>query len=64
MDHANSSVFYAPHSPDDDELIGRFAAALEFSSAQNAAIDKTATGMIEAIRKGAGSIGGVDDFLR
>jgi len=64
MNSASSSIFYADHSPDDDKLVASFVGVLELSAAQNAAIDKSATGLIEAIRKGAGSIGGVEDFLR
>ncbi|MBW3096145.1 bifunctional proline dehydrogenase/L-glutamate gamma-semialdehyde dehydrogenase PutA [Pseudohoeflea coraliihabitans] len=56
--------FHAPYAPDDDRLIAELAAQMDFTDSQNAAIDRRATQMIEAIRDGAGSIGGVEDFLR
>lgn len=56
--------FHAPHSPDDDRLIADFARKLTLDAATEKAIDSRATGMIEAIRDAAGSVGGVEDFLR
>ena len=56
--------FHAPHAPDDDKLVQAFARKLELSESQERSIDLRATRMIEAIRDGAGSIGGVEDFLR
>ncbi|TCR92091.1 bifunctional proline dehydrogenase/L-glutamate gamma-semialdehyde dehydrogenase PutA [Rhizobium sp. BK376] len=57
-------LFNAPFAGDDDRLLNRFADELSFSESQDAAIDKRASGMIEAIRANSGSIGGVEDFLR
>jgi RHH-type proline utilization regulon transcriptional repressor/proline dehydrogenase/delta 1-pyrroline-5-carboxylate dehydrogenase len=56
--------FDAPYAGDDDRLIRHFASRLTFSEAQDAAIDQRASRMIEAIRSGSGSVGGVEDFLR
>ena len=56
--------FHAPHAPDDDRLIAGFAQALASDATTEAAIDRRATAMIEAIRDAAGSVGGVEDFLR
>ncbi len=56
--------FSAPYAGDDDRLIAGFAAELERDAAGNARIDADATRFINAIRDNAGSIGGVEDFLR
>ncbi|MBG21736.1 MAG: bifunctional proline dehydrogenase/L-glutamate gamma-semialdehyde dehydrogenase [Rhizobiales bacterium] len=56
--------FYAPHAPDDDRLIRSFTKKLTLTESEERSIDLRATRMIEAIRDGAGSIGGVEDFLR
>lgn len=56
--------FRAPYAGDDDALIAGFAAELDRDAAGNARIDADATRFIEAIRNNAGSIGGVEDFLR
>ncbi|MCQ1850940.1 bifunctional proline dehydrogenase/L-glutamate gamma-semialdehyde dehydrogenase PutA [Neorhizobium galegae] len=56
--------FNAPYAGDDDRLIRQFAARTSFTSAQDAAIDQRARRMINAIRDGAGKVGGVEDFLR
>lgn len=56
--------FDAPYFGDDDRLIRQFSARLSLSGAQNQAIDDRARRMIGAIRDGAGSVGGVEDFLR
>ena len=56
--------FHAAHAPDDDKLTRAFARKLELSESQERSIDLRATRMIEAIRDGAGTIGGVEDFLR
>ena len=58
------TAFHAPHTPDDDRLIRGFSERLEFSSAQERAIDARATKLIKAIRTDSGQIGGVEDFLR
>lgn len=56
--------FDAPYAGDDDRLIRHFASRLTFTEAQDASIDQRASRMIEAIRSGSGSVGGVEDFLR
>lgn len=56
--------FFAPHAPDDDRLLKTLARKLIFDAQAEKAIDQRATAMIEAIRDGAGSVGGVEDFLR
>ncbi|MEX3011940.1 bifunctional proline dehydrogenase/L-glutamate gamma-semialdehyde dehydrogenase PutA [Hoeflea sp. TYP-13] len=56
--------FQAPYAADDDGLIAEFAKQLHLDAQQNENIDKRATRYIEAIRNNAGSIGGVEDFLR
>ncbi|MEM9108391.1 MAG: proline dehydrogenase family protein, partial [Pseudomonadota bacterium] len=45
-------------------MIADFAKLLDLSAQQNASIDKRATRYVDAIRDHAGSIGGVEDFLR
>ncbi len=56
--------FQAPYAADDDGLIAEFARQLHLDAQQDANIDKRATRYVEAIRNNAGSIGGVEDFLR
>ncbi|MEM6462363.1 MAG: bifunctional proline dehydrogenase/L-glutamate gamma-semialdehyde dehydrogenase PutA [Pseudomonadota bacterium] len=56
--------FDAPYAADDDTLIAAFAEQLDLAPQQNDSIDKRARRYIEAIRGDAGSIGGVEDFLR
>jgi len=63
-DHTDIAPFHAPHAPDDDKLINDFARKLTLTESQERSIDLRATRMIEAIRDGAGTIGGVEDFLR
>ncbi|MEY9689539.1 proline dehydrogenase [Bradyrhizobium ottawaense] len=60
--------FTAPYAPDDAEIAARLLPASHLSAPQEARIDRTATRLIEAIRKRddrlAGSLGGVEDMLR
>jgi RHH-type proline utilization regulon transcriptional repressor/proline dehydrogenase/delta 1-pyrroline-5-carboxylate dehydrogenase len=56
--------FNAAYAGDDDRLLYGFVERLSLDSGQDAAIDKRAGGMIEAIRNNSGSMGGVEDFLR
>ena len=56
--------FDAPYAPDDATLIRRFIAETALDAATEARIDRRATRYIEAIREQAGSIGGLEDFLR
>lgn len=58
------TAFHAAHAPDDDRLIRDFGEKLEFSTAQDRAIDARATKLIKAIRSESGQMGGVEDFLR
>ena len=62
------SPFTAPYAPDDAEIAARLLPASHLSPPQEARIDRTATRLIEAIRKRddrlAGSLGGVEDMLR
>lgn len=60
--------FTAPYAPDDVEIAGRLLPASHLSPPQEARIDRTATRLIEAIRKRddrlGGGLGGVEDMLR
>ncbi len=56
--------FNAPWAGDDDSIIAGFARLLQFDAGADARIDADATRFIRAIRDNAGSIGGVEDFLR
>jgi RHH-type proline utilization regulon transcriptional repressor/proline dehydrogenase/delta 1-pyrroline-5-carboxylate dehydrogenase len=60
--------FSAPYAPDDGEIAARLLPASHLAPPQEARIDRTATRLIEAIRKRddrlAGSLGGVEDMLR
>jgi RHH-type proline utilization regulon transcriptional repressor/proline dehydrogenase/delta 1-pyrroline-5-carboxylate dehydrogenase len=56
--------FSAPYAPDDAPLIRWYIADTALSPAAEARIDARATSLIEAIRASAGSIGGLEDFLR
>ena len=58
------TAFHAPHAPDDDRLIRDFSERLNFTGAQERAIDARATKLIQAIRTDSGQMGGVEDFLR
>ena len=62
--HAELPAFSAPHGGDDDAMVRLFDKAIALTPTQNRAIDRRASGLIDAIRKGAGSMGGVEDFLR
>ncbi|WP_337268997.1 bifunctional proline dehydrogenase/L-glutamate gamma-semialdehyde dehydrogenase PutA [Oryzifoliimicrobium ureilyticus] len=64
LDSTKIPAFNAPFAGDDDQLLARFSERLALSSSHEVGIDKRATGMIEAIRDNAGSMGGVEDFLR
>ncbi|HVY20509.1 MAG TPA: L-glutamate gamma-semialdehyde dehydrogenase [Bauldia sp.] len=56
--------FSALYAPDDETLIRRYIAETHLDAVAEARIDKRATALIEAIRASAGSIGGLEDFLR
>lgn len=56
--------FSAPYAPDDADFATRLLPASHFSPPQEARIDRTATRLIEAIRKRDDRFGGVEDMLR
>ncbi|WP_234683593.1 bifunctional proline dehydrogenase/L-glutamate gamma-semialdehyde dehydrogenase PutA [Bradyrhizobium monzae] len=60
--------FSAPYAPDDADIAARLFPSAHLSPPQEARIDRTATRLIEAIRKRddrlAGGLGGVEDMLR
>ncbi len=57
-------LFTAPYAPDDAEIAARLLPASHLSPPQQARIDRTATRLIEAIRKRDDRLGGVEDMLR
>src|SRR5437016_51086 len=56
--------FSAPYAPDDRAMAARLLRAVRLDAAQEARIDRTATGLIEAIRANDDPLGGVEDMLR
>ncbi|MCK1391567.1 bifunctional proline dehydrogenase/L-glutamate gamma-semialdehyde dehydrogenase PutA [Bradyrhizobium sp. 1] len=56
--------FTAAYAPDDAEIAARLLPASHLGPPQEARIDKTATRLIEAIRKRDDRFGGVEDMLR
>ncbi|MCK1722482.1 bifunctional proline dehydrogenase/L-glutamate gamma-semialdehyde dehydrogenase PutA [Bradyrhizobium sp. 141] len=56
--------FTAPYAPDDVEIAARLLPASHLAPPQEARIDRTATRLIEAIRKRDDRLGGVEDMLR
>ncbi|MBW7973787.1 bifunctional proline dehydrogenase/L-glutamate gamma-semialdehyde dehydrogenase PutA [Bradyrhizobium sp. BR 10289] len=56
--------FTVPYAPDDAEIAARLLPASHLAPPQEARIDKTATRLIEAIRKRDDRLGGVEDMLR
>src|SRR5450631_2913404 len=56
--------FAAAYAPDDRDIAARLLAASGLSAGQNAAIDRTATRLIDAIRVSDDRLGGVEDMLR
>lgn len=56
--------FTAPYAPDDAEIAVRLLPASHLGPPQEARIDRTATRLIEAIRKRDDRLGGVEDMLR
>src|SRR6266702_1863979 len=56
--------FTAPYAPDDTEIAARLLPAAHPSPPQETRIDRTATRLIEAIRKRDDRLGGVEDMLR
>jgi RHH-type transcriptional regulator, proline utilization regulon repressor / proline dehydrogenase / delta 1-pyrroline-5-carboxylate dehydrogenase len=56
--------FAAPYAPDDGVMAVRLLASAGSSAEQDARIDRTATRLIDAIRKRDDRLGGVEDMLR
>lgn len=56
--------FVAPYAAPDEEIAARFLAARPSDAASAQRIDAQATRLIEAIRRNAGALGGIEDFLR
>jgi RHH-type proline utilization regulon transcriptional repressor/proline dehydrogenase/delta 1-pyrroline-5-carboxylate dehydrogenase len=63
-DHPPVPAFEAPYAPDDGVMAIRLLATSGLSAGQNAAIDRTATRLIDAIRASDDRLGGVEDMLR
>lgn len=57
-------LFTAPYAPDDADIAARLFPSAHLSPRQEARIDRTATRLIEAIRKRDDRLGGVEDMLR
>src|SRR5258708_2185325 len=55
--------FSAPYAPPDEDIAARLLAAAARPPAAEARIDRRATGLIEAIRRRTGGLGGIEDFL-
>jgi RHH-type transcriptional regulator, proline utilization regulon repressor / proline dehydrogenase / delta 1-pyrroline-5-carboxylate dehydrogenase len=55
--------FSAPYAPPDEEIASRWLAQAARPAAAEARIDRLATGLIEAIRRRTGGLGGIEDFL-
>lgn len=58
------NTFQAPYAPPDETLVPSLIRAVSRSPQISASIDARAKGFIDAIRSGAGRIGGLEDFLR
>ncbi|MBR0724037.1 bifunctional proline dehydrogenase/L-glutamate gamma-semialdehyde dehydrogenase PutA [Bradyrhizobium manausense] len=56
--------FSAPYAPDDADIAARLFPSAHLTPPQEARIDRTATRLIEAIRKRDDRLGGVEDMLR
>src|SRR3984957_4186699 len=55
--------FRAPYAPPDEEIAARLLAQAPRPAAAEARIDGLAGGLIEAIRRRIGGLGGIEDFL-
>src|SRR5579862_8630019 len=55
--------FRAPYAPPDEEIAARLLAQAARPAEAEARIDRRATGLIEAIRRRIGGLGGIEDFL-
>src|SRR5256886_10567824 len=56
--------FSAPYAPDDRAMAARLLRAVRLDAAQEERVDRTATGLIEAIHANDDPLGGVEDMLR
>jgi RHH-type transcriptional regulator, proline utilization regulon repressor / proline dehydrogenase / delta 1-pyrroline-5-carboxylate dehydrogenase len=56
--------FSAPYAPDDHAMAALLLQTARLDPAQEARVDRTATGLIEAIRANDDPLGGVEDMLR
>jgi RHH-type proline utilization regulon transcriptional repressor/proline dehydrogenase/delta 1-pyrroline-5-carboxylate dehydrogenase len=56
--------FRAPYAPDDAAIAGSLLAAAALAPDREVRIDRQATALIGAIRKGSGGIGGIEEVLR
>ena len=63
-DHPPLPPFEAPYAPDDGVVAARLLGVVASSAEQDAAIDRTATRLIDAIRASDDRLGGVEDMLR
>ncbi|HEY6259052.1 MAG TPA: bifunctional proline dehydrogenase/L-glutamate gamma-semialdehyde dehydrogenase PutA, partial [Xanthobacteraceae bacterium] len=59
----DAPCFRAPYAPPDEEIASRLLAQAVRPAAAEARIDARASGLIEAIRRRAGGLGGIEDFL-
>ena len=63
-DHPLVPAFEAPYAPDDAVMASRLLQTAVLSAEQDAAIDRTATRLVDAIRANDDRLGGVEDMLR
>jgi RHH-type transcriptional regulator, proline utilization regulon repressor / proline dehydrogenase / delta 1-pyrroline-5-carboxylate dehydrogenase len=63
-DHPPVPAFEVPYAPDDGVMAFRLLETSGLSAGQNAAIDRTAARLIDAIRASDDRLGGVEDMLR
>jgi len=56
--------FSAPYAPDDGAIARALLKAARLSAAQDARIDHTAAGLIDAIRSSDDRLGSIEDMLR
>ncbi|MCW4113756.1 bifunctional proline dehydrogenase/L-glutamate gamma-semialdehyde dehydrogenase PutA [Aurantimonas sp. MSK8Z-1] len=56
--------FAAPYAPDEAKVVADLLQRTQRWDIDEAKVERRARGFIETIRKGAGGIGGVEDFLR
>jgi RHH-type proline utilization regulon transcriptional repressor/proline dehydrogenase/delta 1-pyrroline-5-carboxylate dehydrogenase len=55
--------FSAPYAPPDEDIASRWLAQAPRPAQAEGRIDRLATGLIEAIRRRTGGLGGIEDFL-